>query len=57
MEILGSSAITMWNQRGELVQPVFSDLWLHVRIDDQTGWIHGEADFAALGLPSGSPTQ
>jgi hypothetical protein len=57
MEILGSSAITMWNQRGELVQPVFSDLWLHVRIDDHTGWIHGEEDFAAVGLPSRSPAQ
>jgi hypothetical protein len=57
VEILGSSAITTWNQRGELAQPVFSDLWLHVRIDDHTGWIHGDGDFAAVGLPRTSPAQ
>lgn len=57
VEILGSSAITKWNQRGELAQPVFSDVWLHVRIDDHTGWIHGDGDFAAVGLPSKSPAQ
>jgi hypothetical protein len=55
VEILGSSAITTWNENGELIQPVFSDLWLHVRIDDHAGWIHGEEDFAAVGLPAGSP--
>lgn len=57
VEVLGSSAITTWNQSGELSQPVFSDLWLHVRIDDHTGWIHGEQDFAAVGLPSRNPAQ
>jgi hypothetical protein len=56
VEILGSSAITLWNQNGELIQPVFSDLWLHVRINDHTGWIHDKEDFAAVGLPAGSPT-
>ena len=28
-----------------------SDLWLKVRIDGKTGWIHTEEDFQALGLP------
>jgi hypothetical protein len=55
VEILESSAITTWTQRGELVQTVLSDLWLHVRIDDHTGWIHGAEDFAAVGLPTTSP--
>jgi hypothetical protein len=55
VEILGSRAITTWNEHGELIQPVFSDLWLHVRIDDRTGWIHDDDDFAAAGLPAGSP--
>jgi hypothetical protein len=54
-EILGSRAITSWDENGELIQPVFSDLWLHVRIDDRAGWIHGDDDFAAVGLPVGSP--
>ena len=57
IEILGSRAITTWNENGELIQPVFVDIWLHVRIDDHTGWIHGEEDFAAVGLLAGSPTQ
>jgi hypothetical protein len=56
VEVLGSKAITRWNQQGEFVQPVFSDVWLHVRIDGRDGWIHGEEDFAAVGLPAGSPT-
>jgi hypothetical protein len=53
LEILGSSAITTWKENGELIQPVFSDVWLHVRIDGRAGWIHGKEDFAAVGLPEG----
>jgi hypothetical protein len=55
VEILGSSAITTWNETGGLIQPVFTDVWLHVRVDNRAGWIHGEDDFAAVGLPTGSP--
>lgn len=56
LEILGSRAITTWNENGGLIQPAFSDVWLHVRIDGEQGWIHGEDDFAAVGLPAGSAT-
>jgi hypothetical protein len=28
-----------------------SDVWLKVRIDDKEGWMHGEEDFTAFGLP------
>jgi hypothetical protein len=56
VEILGFSAITTWNETGELIQPVFSDAWLRVSVDGEQGWIHGEDDFAAVGLPAGSPT-
>jgi hypothetical protein len=55
VELLGSQAITMWNENAELIQPVLSDVWLHLRIDNRAGWIHGEEDFAAVGLPAGSP--
>ena len=55
VEILGSSAIATWNENDRLIQPVFSDVWLHVRIGDREGWIHGEDDFAAVGLPAGRP--
>jgi hypothetical protein len=56
VEILGSRAIIVWTNNGELIQPHFSDLWLHVGIDNRTGWIHGEDDFAAVGLLAGNPT-
>jgi hypothetical protein len=55
VEILGASAITTWNENDELIQPIIADLWLHVRIDDRAGWIHGEEDFSAVGLPAASP--
>lgn len=54
LEILGVRAITSWNESSELIQPVFSNVWLHVRIDQREGWI-SEEDFAAIGLPAGSP--
>jgi hypothetical protein len=57
VEILGSSAITVWNENGGNIQPIFSDVWLQVRIADRSGWIHGEDDFAAIGLPAGNPEQ
>jgi hypothetical protein len=55
VEILGSRAIAMWTENAERIQPNLSDLWLHVRIDTREGWIHGDEDFAAVGLPTGSP--
>jgi hypothetical protein len=54
VEILGARAITSWNENDELIQPVIADVWLNVRIDDRTGWIHGEEDFSALGFPATS---
>ena len=55
VEILGARAITTWNENDELIQPIIADVWLHVRIDDRAGWIHGEEDFSAVGLPATSP--
>jgi hypothetical protein len=55
LEILGSRAILIWTENAGLIQPVFPDIWLRVRIDNRTGWIHGQEDFAAAGLPAGSP--
>ena len=55
VEILEASAITNWDENAEMIQPVLSDLWLHVRIGEHGGWIHGAEDFAAVGLPAGSP--
>ena len=55
VEILGARAITTWNESGELIQPIIANVWLHVRIDDRAGWIQGEEDFSAVGLPAVSP--
>jgi hypothetical protein len=58
VEILGGRALLKWSGEGDLTQIGFLDLWLRVLIDDddeKQGWIHGEDDFAAVGLPSGSP--
>src|SRR5258708_23193092 len=55
IEILGSRAMTTWKENGQLLQPAFADIWLHVRIDDRAGWIHGEEDFSAIGLLAGTP--
>jgi hypothetical protein len=30
---------------------VNGDMWLKLRIDGVEGWIHGEEDFQAVGLP------
>jgi len=55
LEILGARAITSWDESDELIRPVFSNVWLHMRIDQREGWINGEEDFAAIGLPAASP--
>ncbi len=55
IQILGASAYIDWGLAGDLMQVVFRDLWLKVRIDDddeKEGWIHSDEDFAAIGLPS-----
>jgi hypothetical protein len=57
VDILGARAITTWNEKGDLIEPVFTDIWLHLRIDGQEGWIHTDEDFAAAGLPSLSLAQ
>jgi hypothetical protein len=55
VEILGTRSIVTWQENGDLLRPAFSDLWLHVRVDQHDGWISGEEDFLAVGLPAGSP--
>jgi hypothetical protein len=55
VEILGARSIVTWQENGDLIRPAFSDVWLHVRVDQHDGWISGEEDFLAVGLPAGSP--
>jgi hypothetical protein len=55
VEILGASSIVSWQENGDLIRPVFSDVWLHVRVDQHDGWITGDEDFAAIGLRAGNP--
>lgn len=53
-EILTARAIVNWKDVGGRVACSFEDVWLRVRVNGDTGWVHSEADFAALGLPSGN---
>jgi len=39
---------TLWSSVG-VSDP--SKVWIHVKIDGQDGWISGEEDFEAVGLP------
>jgi len=58
IEFLGAKAIVTWIADGDAMKIGLSDLWLKVLIDsndENLGWIHGEEDFAAVGLPSRSP--
>lgn len=59
VQILKASVYIDWGLPGDdLMQVAFRELWLKVRIDgdeQKEGWIHGEEDFAAIGLPSRSP--
>src|SRR5260370_17357808 len=51
VEILGSRAITTWNENDELIQPVFSDVCLHVPTHAPPAPLHGEPNFAPILLP------
>jgi len=58
IEFLGAKAIVTWIADGDAMKIGLSDLWLKVLIDSNDknlGWIHGEEDFAVVGLPSRSP--
>jgi hypothetical protein len=54
-EFLETRAVVRWRESGQRVECTFDDVWLHVIIDGLEGWVHTEADFAALGLPLSSP--
>ena len=58
IEFLAARAIVAWSADGDAMKVSLSDLWLKVLIDnndENLGWIHTDEDFAAVGLPSGSP--
>ncbi|PYX93441.1 MAG: hypothetical protein DMG71_15255, partial [Acidobacteria bacterium] len=60
VQLLKARSIATWVQDGDVMRLQFPDLWLKVIIDNNTdneGWIHGEQDLAAVGLPTRSPVQ
>ena len=60
VEVLSAKAVARFEVTGDLIQTILSDVWLKVLIDDSEdtfGWIHTNEDFAAVGLPAGSPAQ
>lgn len=54
IEYLEAEAPVVWDQRPEAISISAGandgDVWLHVKIDGQEGWIHTEEDFQAVGL-------
>lgn len=52
VEFIEARCPVSWNQDDKSISfGVSGDNWLKVRIDGVEGWIHGEEDFEALGLP------
>lgn len=52
MEFLEAQASLVWREGEDpTTLDVGQDPWLRVRIDGAEGWIHGEADLTAIGLP------
>lgn len=60
VQVLKARSIATWVQEGDVLRVQFPDLWLKVLIDNNTeneGWIHGEQDLQAVGLPARSSIQ
>jgi hypothetical protein len=57
VEFVLARALVNWETSGDRIACRFDDLWLRVRIAGNEGWVHSEADFAALGLPLSHPPQ
>jgi hypothetical protein len=57
VEFVETRAVVNWMADGDRIACSFDDVWLHVRIDGKDGWVHGDADFAALGLPAANAPQ
>lgn len=52
VEFLAASARIKFDEsKGSIGLAVDDDVWLKVRIDGKTGWIHTQEDFIAIGLP------
>ena len=58
VQILKAKSLVKWVADGDLVRLQLPDLWLKVLINNNTdneGWVHGDQDLAAIGLPARSP--
>jgi hypothetical protein len=56
VELLQTRSLVQFMPSGNHFAANFDDVWLQVRVDGKQGWVHGEQDFAALGLPArGTP--
>jgi hypothetical protein len=54
VEFVEAMATVRWTSVDDRVECSFDDLWLHVRVGTNDGWVHGEDAFVALGLPARS---
>jgi hypothetical protein len=53
IEFVEAHATMSWNsnEHNTTFGPSSGTIWLHIRVDGQDGWISGEEDFEAVGLP------
>lgn len=57
VQFLTARPLVDWKSGGDRFSCTFDDMWLRVSIDGAEGWVHSQADFAALGLPPLTPPQ
>jgi hypothetical protein len=57
VELLAARTVVNWQRSGQRIACTFDEMWLRVRIDGNEGWLHSEADLAALSLPVANPPQ
>jgi hypothetical protein len=57
VQFLIARPLVDWKSSGDRFSCSFDDMWVRVRINGAEGWVHSQADFAALGLPSAAPPQ
>lgn len=58
IQLLKAKSIATWVIDGDLMRVQFPDMWLKVLINNNTdneGWVHGEEDLTAIGLPARNP--
>jgi len=57
VEVVEARAVVNWKHSNSRVYCQFDEMWLHVRIHGNLGWVHGQDAFDVLGLPATPPPE